>query len=167
MRSTPIAAFLMLAAAFTASAQLPVPPRPSRQIADPANVVVDRGSRLEIFPNQRAIPASDPSRHRIVHRISAANAGDPLSARRLGVIFNHELQQQGYITGEIAFQPKDGAGLSDMPAALYPGLRRITASGIYVVQAGTPAQFMAALKRLQARQDVQWVEPIVIYGPSQ
>jgi hypothetical protein len=164
MRST--IAVLLALAAHAALAQLPVPPAPSHPIIDPANIIVDRGSRLEIFPGQRATPASDPSHHRIVHRVSAANAGDPLSARRLGVIFNHELQQQGYITGEIAFQPKTGAGISDLPATLYPGLRKITASGIYIVRAGTPAEFIAALKRLQARQDLQWVEPIVIYGPS-
>ena len=30
----------------------------------------------------------------------------------------------------------------------------------------TPAEFMAVLKRLQARSDLEWVEPTVIYGPS-
>jgi len=47
---------------------------------------------------------------------------------------------------------------------LYPGLKKITNPEVYVVNARTPAEFMAVLKRLQARGDLEWVEPTVIYG---
>ncbi len=84
---------------------------------------------------------------------------------QLGVVFNHAMQQQGYITGEISFQVKGGRPFSGNPS-LYPGLKQITTPAVYVVNARTPAEFVRLVKRLQARADLDWVEPTVTYGPA-
>jgi len=164
MKNALIAALLAFVA-IPALAMQP-PAQTVKPISDLTNVVMDRGSRLEVFPNQRATPVTDPIGRGVRHRISAASLNAPVSSTQLGVVFNHEMQQQGYISGEIAFQPKAGGKPSGMPAASYPGLKKITASGVYVVRATTPSEFMVVLKRLQARTDLLWVEPIVIYGAA-
>jgi hypothetical protein len=150
----------------TASAQLHAPQRVVPQVADPSMVVMDRGAKLEVIPTKRAVPQVDTASHGIIHHVVLATAGDPIGPRQLGVIFNHAMQQQGYINGEIAFQMKPGHTATGMSAALYPGLKRITNPQVYVVNARTLGEFMAVLKRLQNRSDIQWVEPTVIYGPA-
>jgi hypothetical protein len=82
----------------------------------------------------------------------------------LGVVFNHAMQVQGYITGEVAFKMKGTPQATNgFLVSLYPGLARLTGPNVYVVRARTPAEFVAVTKRLQARADVEWVEPIVTY----
>ena len=75
------------------------------------------------------------------------------------------MQTQGYISGEIAFKVKGGGAFPGSPS-LNPGLKQITKPAVYVVNARTPAEFIKVLKRLQARTDLEWVEPTVIYGPQ-
>ena len=139
-------------------------PRTVQAIADPSMVVMDRGAKLEIFPTKRATQLSDGP-NRIIHHITTTSASAPISAHQLGVVFNHAMQQQGYISGEIAFKVKAGQPFSGNPA-LYPGLKEITKPAVYVVNARTPAEFIKVLKRLQSRSDLEWVEPTVTYGPS-
>ena len=52
------------------------------------------------------------------------------------------------------------------PATDYPGLAEVTNPNVFLVVPQTPAEFIAVFKRLQTRNDVEWVEPIVIYGQS-
>jgi hypothetical protein len=126
-------------------------------------VVEDRGSKLEVFPTKRATPVLDSSGRTVLHHITTTSATTPIGPQQLGVVFNHAMQQQGYITGEIAFKVKDGHAFSG-DSALYPGLKEITKPAVYVVNARTPAEFITVLKRLQARSDLEWVEPTVTYG---
>lgn len=51
-------------------------------------------------------------------------------------------------------------------ATLYPRLKQIVKPGVYVVNARTPAELVKLLMRLQARTDLEWVEPTVTYGPT-
>jgi hypothetical protein len=147
-------------------AGLQPPTRSLQPVADASMIVLDRGAQLEVFPTQRAVPESDTSGRAVVHRVMAATAQSAMSPLQLGVVFNHAMQQQGYISGEIAFKMKAGLKLSGFPASSYPGLKKITNPEVYVVNTRTPAEFIAVLKRLQARGDLEWVEPTVVYGPS-
>jgi hypothetical protein len=144
-------------------AELQPPERTLRPVADESNVVIDRGAKLEVFANQRALPKADTSGRVVAHQLVPARPADPIGPRRLGVLFNHAEQQQGYITGEITFKVKDGHTFSGSPA-LYPGLKEITKPAVYVVNARTPGEFITLLKRLQARSDLAWVEPTITYG---
>jgi hypothetical protein len=160
-------AFLFCVFAATQSfADLHAPTRVLQSVANPANVIVDRGAKLEVFPSKRAVAQYDTGGHEVAHRVMTASADSAISVQQLGVIFNHAMQQQGYISGEIAFKMKAGLRLSGWSTSLYPGLKKITNPEVYVVNTRTPTEFMAVLKRLQARGDLEWVEPTVIYGPS-
>src|SRR5258708_17766166 len=112
----------------------------------------------------RSAPVPDALGRRILHQVTRASASSPINDQHLGVVFNHTMQQQGYTTGEIAFQSKTGKAPAD--GTTLPGLKRLTAGGLYVVRARTPSEFVSLTKQLQARADVAWVEPVVIYGPS-
>jgi hypothetical protein len=159
-----IVSLLMAVLAAPAFAQLTAPPRTIVAVVDPANVINDRGSKLEVYPTQRATPLLDARHRNVVHQVTIASANSPIGAQQLGVVFNHAMQQHGFITGEIAFRSMSGVRPSDMTASSYPGLKRITASGVYVVKAGTPTEFISLMKRLQARTDLEWVEPTITYG---
>ena len=76
------------------------------------------------------------------------------------------MQQQGYVSGEIAFKMKAGSTAKSFNSALYPGLKKITNPEVYAVNTRTPAEFMKVMKRLQVRTDVERVVPTVIYGPA-
>ena len=152
--------FLTTGSAF---AQMQVPPRSIQQVTDPAMVVIDRGVKLEVLATKRATPRSDGAGRVISHHVVTASAASPIGPRQLGVVFNFAMQQQGFISGEIAFALKKGSTVAELSQALYPGLKRITESAVYVVNARTPLEFIQVLKRLQARADVDWVEPIVNY----
>ena len=156
----------LLAVTMPAHADLQPPARTLQPITDPANVVNDRGTQLEIFPSKRATPQYAESGRMMTHRVTIESASTPIGPQHLGVVFNHAMQQQGYITGEIAFRLKAGHTASAMRRALYPGLKKITNSNVYIVVAHTPAEFMTVLKRLQARGDLELVEPTSTYGST-
>jgi hypothetical protein len=156
----------LILATGTALAQLRAPERALPLVADPAMVVIDRGAKLEVFPTKRAVSQADASGRAVIHHVIVATAADPIGPLRLGVVFNHAMQQQGYISGEIAFQMKAGHTTSGLSPALYPGLKRITNPRVYVVNARTPAEFITVFKRLQQRSDLEWVEPTVTYGAA-
>lgn len=157
-----LASLLLLSG--TAVADLRPPSRTLHPVADQANILNDRGSRLELYPTQRLTVTKDVTTGRLKRAVKAAAATAPIGPRNLGVVFNHDMQQTGYITGEISFKPKAGFSTVGLPTADFPGLKHLSKAGIYVVQATTPAQFATVLKALQARSDLAWVEPIVTYG---
>src|SRR5207253_5462147 len=68
----------------------------------------DLGAKLEVLPTRRAVQQSPSPGKQVVHSVYPAGAAEPISPQRLGVVFNHAMQAQGYITGEIAFKMKDG-----------------------------------------------------------
>lgn len=157
---------IMLSLATTAGfAQLQPTPRVTREVADPSMVIDDRGSKLEVLPTVRAAERLSTSGKHVVHSIFPASVSDPIRPPQLGIVFNHAMQVQGYITGEIAFRMKDGLqAIEWLDAASYPGLAKLTNPNIYLVAARTPAEFIELVKRLQGRSDMEWVEPMVTYG---
>lgn len=154
---------MLLLTAGTAVAQMQLPAQGIRQVTDPSMVVTDRGVKLEVLATKRATPRADVTGRVVSHSVVTASAAAPIGPRELGVVFNYAMQQQGFISGEIAFKLKGGHGAADLSPAQYPGLKQITASGVYVVNARTPREFIQVLKRLQARADMDWVEPTVSY----
>src|SRR5882672_12698710 len=88
-------------------AQLQPTPRVVQKVADPTMVIDDRGSRLEVLPARRAFQRMSASGKHVVHSVFPASQSAPISPQQLGVVFNHAMQVQGYITGEIAFKMKD------------------------------------------------------------
>ncbi len=133
-------------------------------VADSAMVFQDRGQQLEIYPTLRATPAVKPGAPGVEHRLSKADESSPIGPGNLGVVFNHALQAQGYLTGEIAFKPKGDGPPVGFEAASYPGLAKLTNPNIYVVVASSPSEFLALFNRLKSRSDLEWVEAVVIYG---
>ena len=164
-----IAMFIILAVAGTASyAQLQPTPRVIRTVSDSSMVIDDRGAKLEVFPAMRAAQQMASSGKQVIHSVFAASQSEPISPRQLGVVFNHAMQVQGYITGEIAFKMKDGVQATDrLDPASYPGLAKLTNPNVYLVVAKTPSEFVELVKRLQGRNDMEWVEPVVTYGALQ
>jgi hypothetical protein len=162
-----IISLILASAVGPVRAELHPPVRTPQQVTDTSMVVMDRGAMLEVYPTKRAMPQADGSGRVIAHQVIAASANDTIGPLRLGVVFNHALQQQGYITGEIAFKMKAGHTAEGFTPSLYPGLKKITSPEVYVVNARTPAEFLKVLKRLQARSDLEWVEPTVTYGAGQ
>jgi hypothetical protein len=59
-----------------------------RTVSDPANVVDDRGAKLEIYLNQRATAQTRASTHQVVRRVVTARATDAIGAHQLGVVFS-------------------------------------------------------------------------------
>jgi len=164
-----IAIFIILAVAGTASyAQLQATPRVIQTVSDPRMVIDDRGAKLEVLPTRRAAQQMASSGKQVVHSVFAASQSEPISPQQLGVVFNHAMQVQGYITGEIAFEMKDGIQATDrLDPTSYPGLAKLTNPNVYLVVAKTPSEFVELVKRLQGRNDMEWVEPMVTYGGLQ
>lgn len=153
---------LILAITGTAQAQLTAPQRTPPAVKDPSMVINDRGAQLEVIPDKRAILYPDQAGRLVNHHVISASTAEPIGSRHLGVVFNHAMQQQGYITGEIAFKMKSGQQFTGEQAQ-YPGLKKLGA--IYVLLARSPREFITLVKRLQQRTDIAWVEPVVTYGP--
>ena len=157
---------VMLALATTAGfAQLMPAPRAIQEVADPNMVIDDRGSQLEVLPTVRVIQKLSASGKQVVRSTFPAGMSEPINPQQLGMVFNHAMQVQGYITGEIAFKMKDGLQATDrLDIATYPGLAKLTNPNVYLVVARTPSEFVELVKRLQGRSDMEWVEPFVTYG---
>ena len=139
--------------------------RALQQVADSNMVINDRGSQLEVLPTKRAAPTVSKKSNRMVYQVATTNASAAVSPKQLGVVFNHAMQLQGYINGEIVFRFKDDLRLpSNFDVDSYPNFAKLTEPNVYLVVARSPIEFVQLVKRLQERTDVEWVEPMVIYG---
>jgi hypothetical protein len=157
---------MLFLACMASFAQIKPTPRVMQSVTDESMVINDRGSRLVVFPALRAVKKMSISGNGNVHSEIMADKSDPINPHQLGVVFNSAMQVRGYITGEIAFKMKDGLQATDwLDPSSYPGLAKLTAPNIYLVVARTPAEFVELTRQLQARTDMEWVEPIVVYGP--
>ena len=146
-------------------AQIKPTPRMMKDVADENMVINDRGSKLELLPTLRATEELSASKERKIRSVFKTSQSAPINAKQLGVVFNHAMQVQGYITGEISFKLKDTLQAVDWPdKSSYPGLAKLTGPNTYLVVARTPSEFVKLTKQLQARTDMEWVEPIVNYG---
>ena len=163
LRFVAIAGCLMVSGCL-AHAQLKPPAYSARPVEDPSMIVNDRGSQLEVIPGKRATATTD-SGGRVTHQLLASVPSAALGPNTLGVVFNHSMQAEGFITGEIAFALKAGARADEtsFPHAAYPGLAKVTNPNVFLVKANTPAAFISLLKLLQGRTDLEWVEPTVLY----
>ncbi len=161
-----VLALTLACGAGPARAQLPVAPRASQPVVDPTMVVEDRGQALEIFPTVRASPELAPNGRSVIQRLASADVAAVLGPRSLGVVYNHTIGAQGFVTGEITFQPRGDALPADMGPATCPGLRKIVEPNVYEVVARTPSELMSLLSTLKARTDLEWVELFVHYGVS-
>ena len=99
-------------------------------------VIDDRGSQLEILETLRAVPEIQ-SDGRTVYRVVTATTSSKIGPKQLGVAFNHTLQKQGFLTGEIAFKMKGDLHPIDFDPYDYPGLAKIINPNGYEVVAGT------------------------------
>jgi len=160
-----VVAACLAGCAVSTQAQIAPPVHATRAVVDPSMVFEDRGQKLEIYPALRATPEAAAGVG-VQHRIVQADASAPIGPRNLGVVFNHALQVQGFLTGEITFMPKGDTVPADFDAATYPGFKKITNPNIYEVVAASPKQFMTLLNRLKARSDLEWVEAVVVYGAA-
>ena len=155
-------------ASVTSHAQLQPMQRVIRNVADPSMVIDDRGAKLEVLAARRATQQPTGPGRQVIHSVFAADEAAAISPQQLGVVFNHAMQAQGYITGEIAFKMKDGVQATDkLDPVAYPGLAKLTEPNIYIVVARTPPEFVQLVNRLQNRNDMEWVEPIVTYGATE
>ncbi|MDB6101976.1 MAG: hypothetical protein JWO52_1975 [Gammaproteobacteria bacterium] len=161
-----ILSLVLLMTTGPALADLQAPARSVQPVADPTMVIIDRGATLEVLPTSRAMPHADASGRVVSHHVRASSATALIGPRQLGVVFNHSMQQQGFITGEIAFKLRAGHTTAELSPALYPGLKQIASPAVYVTNARTPAEFINIFKLLQGRPEVEWVEPIVSYSPA-
>ena len=149
--------------AVSACAQIVPPIHKSKQILDLSMVIKDRSQQLEIYPALRARPESIGS-GQIGYKLNNVEVNAPINNKHLGVVFNHTLQAQGFITGEITFKIKGGGEPVGFDPANYPGFVKLTSPNIYEVVASTPSEFIQLFNRLKSRNDLEWVEPVVIYG---
>lgn len=156
----------LLLMAGQSSAELRPSDKTLKGISDPTMVVQDRGAKLEVYPTRRAVAVSDPAGRIKLHHVTMTHADTPIGPRQLGVVFNHAMQQLGYISGEISFKMLPGQPVASLSATLVPGLRRVTEPDVYAVYTRTPAEFLRVLRRLQSRKDLEWVEPTITYGPN-
>ena len=160
----PTLLMLLLVVHGTCFAQVQIPAVVAQEVTDPSLVIKDRGSKLEVLANKRAT-ARKVSSGKSVLAVYAASKSQAINPQQLGVVFNHSLNLEAYITGQIAFKMKgelqaDG----DFDPLSYPGLTKLTNPNVYLVVASTPSEFVALVSRLKARTDLEWVEPIVTYG---
>lgn len=161
-----IITFGLLGCAMPIDAQIVSQVRAKQAVVDSTMVFEDRGQQFELYPTLRATPAVVAGKAGSQHQLSAAGKGAPIGPRHLGVVFNHALQIQGFLTGEITFKPKGDGPPVGFDAASYPGLAKLTNPNTYVAVASSPAEFLALFNRLKSREDLEWVEAIVIYGAA-
>ena len=156
---------MFIVTAYVCVGQLQPRVRALQQVADSNMVINDRGSQLEVLPTKRAIPAISKRANRVVYQVAVTDASAAVGPKQLGVVFNHAMQVQGYINGEIAFRFKDDLRLpSNFDVDSYPNFAKLTEPNVYLAVARSPIEFVQLVKRLQERTDVEWVEPMVIYG---
>jgi hypothetical protein len=165
-RHTLTLALALVCGAGLLGAQVSIPPIKSQPVVDPTMLVEDRGQKLEIFPTVRASTELASNGRTVVHRLRSAPVNSILGPRSLGVLYNHTIEAQGFLTGEITFQPTADELPSDFRGDDYPGLKKIVEPNTYEVVARTPSELMALLATLKARTDLQWVELFVNYGVS-
>jgi len=160
--------FALVVASMACAAQLEPRSTTTRSVTDPSMVIDDRGSKLEVLPTTRAIQQMSASGAEVVSVMISTSQSTPIGPQQLGVVFNHAMQAQGYITGEIAFKMMGSLEpTTGFDPASYPGLKKLTDPNIYLVVAATPHEFVEVTKRLQDRTDIEWVEPIVTYNVQQ
>ena len=141
---------------------------------NPTLTVNDRGSMLEVMPQLRARAAKVADGAVVTAKVGTlrdhilinAEQTAPISPSQPGIVFNHTLKMYGLINGEISFKLKPGRSLNASDAAALPGLAPLVAPSLYVTVARSNTEFVELVRRLQAREEIEWVEPQVKYGTA-
>jgi len=112
----------------------------------------------------RAVQQLSTSGKQVVHSYSAG-ASEPISPQRLGMVFNHAMQVQGYITRNRLQDERRIQATDRLDPASYRA-HQTDRPNVYLVVARTPSEFVELVKRLQGRPDMEWVEPMVSTAPG-
>lgn len=166
MRSI-IAIVLLTATATSAWGQLHPPTLSVHTVGDRTNVFQHVGSDIEVFPTQRAVRVNNVSGIAQVNAVTTYPSTTPYSQSLRGVVFNYALQQYGCTIGEVAFMLKPNSSLNQLPLNASMHAKKILKSGVYVVTANTPQNFLDIVRTLQHNAAVAWVEPHIKYEPVQ
>jgi hypothetical protein len=145
---------------------IPPPALQSPPILDEAMVIVFQDIRLELLSDSRAIPVRSTDGRTTRYRIVATSGADSIGPEQLGVARNHSLKKLGFLTGEIAFKLKGDLHPTGFSEANYPQLSKVINPNVYAVRPATPTEYVTVFKRLSNRGDIDWVEPVVIYGAT-
>jgi len=168
MRYLSLVTLLAISASPSAVSQITSTPRTPVQIKNPQQVVEVQGAAIEVFPERRVTVQSFASGREVMRETAQTEGSAPLDESDGVLVYNHAYQAYGYATGEISFKFKTGkTPASPLPAAQYPGFRRLGNLNAYVVYARTPVEFIELYRRLQERADVEWVVPHIEYVPKQ
>ena len=100
-----------------------------------------------------------------VSSVDVATSSEKLSYERSGVVYNYALQAYGVVSGEIAFEVRDGVKVSAFAWGQTPPPRRLVGSTVFVLNAPTLDEFSRVIKMLRGDNRVVWVEPSVEYIP--
>ena len=129
------------------------------------NVIEERGSVLEVLDGVVAVPITQGGALTVRHQRIAASTRPSIDSSHLGVVLNHTLNREGYINGEIALKTKSGKAPSAAVQSA-PGFKELTAGGVYLVTTRTTSEFIQTLRSLNASPELEWVEPMIVYGPA-
>lgn len=168
MRYRSLFALLIISASPWAASQITLTPRTPVEIKNPQQVVQVQGAAIEVFPERRVTVQSLASGREVMRETVQTAGSAPLDESDGVLIYNHAYQAYGYATGEISFKFKAGkTPASPLPAAQYPGFRRLGNLNAYVVYARNPVEFIELYRRLEERSDIEWVVPYIEYVPKQ
>lgn len=151
-----------------AVSQIAPAPLTTVEIKNPQQVVEVQGAAIEVFPERRVTVQSFASGREVMRETTKTSGSAPLDDANLVLVYNHAYQAYGYATGEISFKFKSGKTPAlPLPAAQYPGFRRLGNLDAYVVYARNPVEFIDLYRRLGERTDTEWVVPYIEYMPKQ
>ena len=135
------------------------------KLADESVVVMDRGSTLDVYLAPRVTLQAAAVGRQTIKAVTRTSAISSIGPRQRAVVFNRDIQQYGYITGEISFALKSAVGATpSWFASFAPKIARLGHLNLYVVNAGSVSEFVQSMSLLSENADVDWVEPIVTYG---
>ena len=135
------------------------------KLADESVVVMDRGSTLDVYLAPRVTLQAAAVGRQTIKAVTRTSATSSMGPSDRGVVFNRDIQQYGYISGEISFALKSVVRAApSWVQSFAPKIKRLGDLNLYVVNAGSVSEFVQTMSLLSANADVEWVEPIVIYG---
>ena len=133
----------------------------SPPIGEQSETVTVKGSAVEVLKLKRVDRISLPSGD-VAYKVESRDS-EKLSARNPLLVFNHGLGQYGLVTGEFAIKFRNRQDASQFPASEYSNFLKVGNFDIYTIQASSPDEFVAYLKKLSLRKDLLWVEPTIEY----
>lgn len=137
-----------------------------------ALTITDRGHTIELMQGMRARPAKAAASAPGVigtlrdHVLMKADNGAVLAVDAPAVVYNRTTRMYGLASGEIAFKLKPGRTMPAEKAAALPGFISLVPPDVFAIAARSHAEYVRLVQQLQGRDDVEWVEPQIKYGPA-